>query len=66
MKDKRLVRVILKGQAKEEFERINKAVGEQQAKGVANSDEMQLLKSIMQKVALIKENPAYGIRFPAI
>ncbi|MBI2445243.1 hypothetical protein HYV43_02535 [Candidatus Micrarchaeota archaeon] len=56
----RMVRVILKGQAKEEFERLNRVVGEQQERGVATSEEMQLLKSILQKTALIKENPMYG------
>ena len=60
MKDKRQVRVILKGQAKEEFEKLNRLVGGQQSKGITNSEEMQLLKSITQKVELIKENPAYG------
>lgn len=39
-------------------------VGEQQSKGVANSEEMQLLKSIQQKVELIKENPMFGDNIP--
>ncbi|MFH1750512.1 MAG: hypothetical protein ABH863_02440 [Candidatus Micrarchaeota archaeon] len=64
MKENRLVRVILKDQAKEEFEKLNKVVGEQQSKGVTNSEEMQLLKSIMQKIELIKENPTYGDKVP--
>ncbi len=56
----RVVRVILKGQAKEEFEQLNKIAGEQQANGVINSEEIQLLKSIKQKVELLKINPVYG------
>ncbi len=56
----RIVSVILKDQAKEEFEKLNALVGEQQARGVSNSEEMQLLKSIRQKVELVKENPMYG------
>jgi Txe/YoeB family toxin of Txe-Axe toxin-antitoxin module len=61
---KRLVRVILKDQAKDEFEKLNRVVGEQQAKGVTNSQEMQLLKSIKQKVDLVKENPMFGDSVP--
>ncbi len=60
----RIVRVILKSQAKEEFERLNALVGGQQLKGVENSEEMQLLKSIQQKVELIKENPMFGDNIP--
>ena len=43
MKDKRPVRIILKDQAKLEFEELNKIVGEQQAKGITNSEEIQLI-----------------------
>ncbi len=64
MTDKRLVHVILKGQAKEEFERLNKIVGEQQANGETNSDEIQLLKSIKQKSDILKANPTYGDKVP--
>jgi len=60
----RLVRVILKDQAKDEFEKLNRIAGEQQAKGVANSEEIQLLKSIKQKVELLKINPVYGDAVP--
>ena len=64
MSDTRQVRVILNGQAKAEFEELNKIAGKQQAKGIYNSEEMQLLKSIRQKVELIKENPMYGDNIP--
>ncbi len=64
MSDTRPVRVILKGQAKEEFEELNRIAGQQQAKGTTNSEEIQLLKSIKQKVDLIKENPMYGNNIP--
>jgi hypothetical protein len=64
MKDNRSVHVILKDQAKGEFEKLNKVVGDQQAHGETDSEEMQLLKSIMQKVELIKENPSYGDKIP--
>ena len=64
MKGVRPVRVILKGQAKEEFEALNKIAGEQQAKGTTNSEEMQLLKAIKQKSELIRQNPMYGNNIP--
>ncbi|MFQ5406444.1 MAG: hypothetical protein ACE5DI_04795 [Candidatus Micrarchaeia archaeon] len=64
MTEKRSVRVILKGQAKAEFEELNKIAGKQQAKGVINSEELQLLKAIRQKTKLIKENPMYGDNIP--
>lgn len=53
-------RVILIDSAKNEFERLNKIVGEQLAAGKDNSEEMQLLKSIKQKIEFIKQNPFYG------
>ena len=64
MSDSRLVRVILKGQAKSEFENLNRIVGEQLANGERNSDELQLLKSIKQKIELLKVNPSFGDKVP--
>ncbi|MBR9678245.1 MAG: hypothetical protein GOU97_03075 [Nanoarchaeota archaeon] len=58
------VRVILLDNAKIEFEKLNKIVGEQIKKGRNNSEEIQLLKSIKQKVELIKQNPFYGDNIP--
>ncbi|MBI4146956.1 hypothetical protein HY489_06505 [Candidatus Woesearchaeota archaeon] len=54
------VRTIMQGQAKESFENLNKIVGEQITKGMQNSDEIQLLNSIKQKIELVKQNPFYG------
>lgn len=53
-------RAILIDDAKASFEHLNKIVGEQTAKGITNSDEIKLMNSINQKVALIKQNPFYG------
>ncbi len=36
-----------------------------ETKGIANSEEKQLLKSIKQKVEIIKTNPTYGDKIPA-
>ena len=53
-------KVILIDDAETAFKELNKIAGEQLKKGVKNSEEQQLLKSIKNKVELIKENPAYG------
>lgn len=52
--------VKLVSNAKEEFKRLNKVVSEERQKGVSNSESQQLLKSIKQKIELIKINPQYG------
>lgn len=54
------VRVILIDDAKESFERLNFIVGKQIELGKENTEEMQLLKSIHQKISLLKSNPFYG------
>ena len=54
------IQVELKGEALEEFERLEKTVSEEQKSGIKNSENQQLLKSIKQKVELIKINPQYG------
>ena len=54
------VRVVLIGEALEEFKKLNEVVGLQLKNGKANTDEMQLLNSIKQKIEFIKANPFYG------
>jgi hypothetical protein len=58
------VRIQFIGNAAEEFENLNKIVGEEKAKGISNSEHQQLLKSIKQKTELIKANPQYGDHVP--
>jgi hypothetical protein len=55
------VKVIITGDAKEEFEKLNEVVGEEIAKGTTGSDHQTLFNSIRQKIELLKENPQYGI-----
>lgn len=64
MNNNRTVRVILKDQARIEFEGLNRIIGEQILKGETNSEEMQLMNSIRQKIELVRSNPVYGIRMP--
>lgn len=54
------VRIVLLGGADEEFRRLNEIVGNQIKFGKENSEEIQLLKSIKQKIGFIKSNPFYG------
>lgn len=61
---KRQIRLILTGQAKEEYELLRKVAEEQKKKGATNSEEIQLLKSISNKVELLKLNPVYGQSVP--
>ena len=58
------VRVQLIGNAAEEFDKLNKVIGEERAKGITNSEHQQLLKAINQKKELIKANPQYGAQVP--
>jgi hypothetical protein len=60
MKTPKVIRVILKDQAKEAYEMLCKVVEEQRSKGRTNSEEIQLLKSINKKVEILKYNQAYG------
>lgn len=55
------VKVVITGDAKEEFEELNTVVGKEIAKGITSSDHQTLLNSIKQKVEFLKENPQYGI-----
>ncbi len=61
---RRQIRLILTGQAKEEYELLRKVVEEQKKKGATNSEEIQLLKSINNKSELLKLNPVYGQSIP--
>ena len=60
----KLVRVILLAEAKEEYKRLNEIVGQQIQQDKTSSEEIQLLKSIKQKIEFIKANPFYGDNIP--
>ncbi len=57
-------KVIITGKAKDEFNDLNKLVGDEIKKGITKSDHQTLLNSIKQKVDLLKDNPEYGIHIP--
>ena len=57
-------KVIIIGDAKEEFDDLNKAVGEEIKKWITSSDHQTLLNSIKQKIEILRDNPEYGIHIP--
>jgi hypothetical protein len=57
-------KVIITGEAKEEFDHLNKVVGDEIAKGITSSDHQTLLNSIKQKIELLRDNPEYGFHIP--
>ena len=54
------VKAVIIGNADIAFKELNLIVEQQIKEGKTNSQEMQLLNSIRQKVELIKSNPFYG------
>lgn len=54
-------KVVITGNAKEEFDDLNKVVGDEIKKGITSSDHQTLLNSIKQKIDLLRDNPEYGI-----
>ena len=58
------VRVILLDEADSEYKKLNEIVGQQIKEGKEGTEEMQLLRSIKQKIEFIKANPFYGDNIP--
>ncbi|MBI2628866.1 hypothetical protein HYW74_02190 [Candidatus Pacearchaeota archaeon] len=56
----KFIRIVLLGDADESFKRLNEIVGRQISSGKESSDEIQLLRSIKQKIEFIINNPFYG------
>jgi Txe/YoeB family toxin of Txe-Axe toxin-antitoxin module len=54
------VRVILLDEADSEYKKLNEIIGQQITEGKENTEEIQLLRSIKQKIEFIKSNPFYG------
>ena len=54
------VKINLIGDAKEEYEKLNKIVGEEISKGISSSKNQTLLRSIKTKFSFIENNPHYG------
>ncbi len=57
-------KVIITGNAKIEFDDLNKLVNYEIKKGIISSNNQTLLNSIKQKIRILKDNPGYGIHIP--
>ena len=55
------VKVVITGDAEEEFNKLNEVVGEEIRRGVKSSDHQTLLNAIKQRIEFLKANPQYGI-----
>ena len=58
------VRIFFLDEADVEYKRLNEIVGQHLKEGKENSQEIQLLRSINQKIEFIKANPFYGNNIP--
>ncbi|MBI3052407.1 hypothetical protein HYY74_08220 [Candidatus Woesearchaeota archaeon] len=58
------VRLILLDEADSAYRNLNLTVGKQLKEGKENTEEVQLLRSIKQKLDFIKANPFYGANIP--
>lgn len=58
------VRVVLLDEADSEYKRLNGLIGQQIEESKENTEEMQLMRSIKQKIEFIKANPFYGDNIP--
>lgn len=54
------VRVVLSKGAKQEYDKLKDTISEEQKKGMTNSFNQQLLKSIDNKIGYLKMNPLAG------
>lgn len=61
---KKSVRIILLDDADAEFKKLNEITEQQLNEGKENTEEIQLLKSINQKIEFVKANPFYGDNMP--
>jgi hypothetical protein len=64
MFNKKIIKVVITGKAKDAFNKLNKVVGNEIIKGITTSDDQTLLNSIKQKIELLKLNPEYGVHIP--
>ena len=58
------VRVIITGEAEEEYNELNQTVKKEEETGIQSSEYQTLLNSINQKINFLKKDPQYGIHIP--
>lgn len=60
----KLIRLIYVGEAKEAYLKLNQVAKEEHDKGITDSENQRLLKSLKKKEELLKINPEYGNHIP--
>jgi hypothetical protein len=60
MKKDRAIRIVLLDDAKEAYGKLKVSVADEQSKGILSSENQTLLRSINQKMELLKLNPVAG------
>ena len=60
----RAVRVILTGEAADEYEKLARIAKEEQTKGIRNSNHQQLLNSIKRASEQLNQDPQFGTPIP--
>ncbi|KYK26572.1 hypothetical protein AYK26_07365 [Euryarchaeota archaeon SM23-78] len=58
------VRVIITGEAEQEYNELNQTVKKEKSEGIQSSEYQTLLNSINQKIDFLKKDPQYGIHIP--
>ena len=60
----KLIKLSYIGDAKDAYLKLNKIIKEEQDKGITDSENQRLLKSLKNKEELLKLNPDYGDHIP--
>lgn len=57
----KIIKVVIIGDAKKEFDKLNKITFQEISQGITNSKSQTLLDVIKRKIELLKKDPEYGI-----
>jgi hypothetical protein len=58
------VEIIITGDAKEFYEMLNTKIQEETSKHIISSKNQTLMKTIQNKIDLLRKDPTYGIQIP--
>ena len=58
------VRVVIVGDAKDAYEKLNEVVGMEISESITSSFNQTLFNAIKQKIDLLKQNPEFGMHIP--
>lgn len=58
------IKIKIIGEAEEEFEKLNESIRMEKEKGIENSQNQQLMRSIERNIEMLKNDPSHGIQIP--